>query len=41
MERERKFLIERPPRGLTAFPHKRIRQGYLCIPGKPRAIRKR
>ena len=32
MERERKFLVERPPSGLARYPHKRIRQGYLSIP---------
>ncbi|HWE93469.1 MAG TPA: CYTH domain-containing protein [Tepidisphaeraceae bacterium] len=33
MERERKFLVSRPPGGLNKFPHERIRQGYLAIPG--------
>jgi adenylate cyclase len=33
MERERKFLVSKPPAGLTKFPHKRIRQGYLAVPG--------
>ncbi|MDB5358698.1 MAG: hypothetical protein JWN24_5151 [Phycisphaerales bacterium] len=32
MERERKFLVTKPPAGLTKYPHKRIRQGYLALP---------
>jgi CYTH domain-containing protein len=32
MERERKFLVTRPPSGLNKYPHKRIRQGYLAVP---------
>jgi adenylate cyclase len=38
MERERKFLILKPPPGLARHPHKRIRQGYLAIPS-PRDLR--
>jgi CYTH domain-containing protein len=33
MERERKFLILKPPPGLARHPHNQIRQGYLAIPG--------
>ena len=32
-ERERKFLVNRRPGGLKKHPHRRIRQGYLSIPG--------
>ncbi|MEO8440515.1 MAG: CYTH domain-containing protein [Spartobacteria bacterium] len=31
LEIERKFLIEKLPRGLKRFPHKEIAQGYLAI----------
>lgn len=45
MERERKFLVTRRPDGLLRHPHKRIRQGYLAIPGprdkKPVEVRVR
>ena len=30
MEIERKFLIEKLPADLKAYPHERIEQGYLC-----------
>lgn len=29
MEIERKFLLKKLPEGLSAFPHEKIRQGYL------------
>ncbi len=31
MERERKFLVEKLPAGLSRFPHKLIQQGYLIL----------
>lgn len=34
MERERKYVVTRPPGGLAKHPRKRIRQGYLAIPGR-------
>jgi len=31
LEIERKFLIDRRPRGLSRYPHREIAQGYLAI----------
>jgi adenylate cyclase len=31
MERERKFLVKRLPKGLSRYPHARIRQGYIAV----------